>query len=126
MCIFQDLHGANIDVQSAGLQPMIGAGMDKRSNEWLKSKGYEVLSHQPKKISIEILKRSDLILALDHIILMNLNKMFPSMQNKIKLLSYQYQGDINLSDPYRLENHKYDKVLDNIEDVIKDFSVINI
>lgn len=125
MCIFKQKLGKDINVFSAGIHPMIGAGMDKRSLEWLEKNNYKIEVHQPKKITMELTKRCDLILALDHFILMHLNRMFPSLHKKIKLISYQFENDVNLKDPYRFDKDKYEKVMLDIEKVAENFSISN-
>ena len=97
--ILNHLYSDHIEAISAGISPFIGSSMDKRSSEFLFSKNIENKIHTPKKISLEIVDNSDYIFAIDPMILMQLNKLFPSKAAKIKLLNHHVPRLI-MRDPF--------------------------
>lgn len=113
------------EFMSAGINPIPKASMDKRSSDFLASLGIKNLLHAPKRISSEIIKSCDLVLALDIMILHQLNLMFPKYRKKFKLCT-QSISDIEIEDPYNHDMNNYflnmkkiQKIVDNIE--LEDF-----
>ena len=76
-----------LNVISAGLNPLSKPEMDPRSRNFLESRIDDVEIHNPKKITKEIVEKSNLILALDPFILLNLNQQFSGYKEKIFLLN---------------------------------------
>ena len=111
-----------VKVSSAGLQPIIDNKMDPRSSDYLISKGVKEVLHIPKKVTSLSIKQTDLVLAVDHFILQQLNKLFPSMKHKFRLLSQNKKG-IFIEDPYRYKKNEYIKVMDKINDLCSDFRI---
>ena len=107
-----------LKVNSAGINPIISAGMDPRSISFLKEKNISPKLHNPKKVDKNLFNASNLVFAMDTNILMQLNKTFKHDRNKIKLFT-QKQGKINIMDPYRLSDKKYKKVMEDINTVIE-------
>lgn len=112
----------NLKVDSAGINPMVSAGMDFRSINYLKelNKDYEI--HNPKKVDKFFLNSSDVVFAMDGIILMHLNKTYRNYIKKFKLFTYQHRN-IQIKDPYRLSDEKYKNVMEEINFVINDFEI---
>ena len=107
---------------SRRLSPKMDVNMDKRSKIFLNSKGIHPLNHIPKKINSDIVSSSDLVLALDMHILMALNAEYSRYsEKKIKLLTFN-NPNINLFDPYRFDDDKYNQIMNNIDIVIKELS----
>jgi protein-tyrosine phosphatase len=106
----------NFVVESAGLNPMFGKGMDQRSQHFLHNKGIRTNLHNPKRISKEMIIRSSQVFALDIAILQKLNSDFPKFSGKIKLLNFQ-QPKILLSDPFKMQDDEYFKIMERIESV---------
>ena len=102
-----------LNISSCGLSPLISAGMDPRSKKFLSDLKIESGIHTPKKINQKIINTCDLILALDPLILFELNQKFPGSMAKFKVLSYQCPG-LDLSDPYHYDDEGYKKIMDNI------------
>jgi len=111
--ILNHLYSEKIEVISAGISPFVGSNMDRRSSEYLLSKGIGLKIHTPKKINQTIVIQSDFIYAIDPSILMQLNKLFPSHTSKIKLLNYSTPRLI-MRDPYKLGNEDYLNVMERI------------
>ena len=81
-----------LKVDSAGIRPMVSAGMDPRSINYLKEnkKIYEI--HNPKKIDKNFIGSSNIVFAMDTLVLMHLNKTFKNHRNKFRLFTYQHKN----------------------------------
>ena len=120
--IFKDKFKNSIKVDSAGLNPMVSAGMDLRSIDYLKEKNIAYEVHNPKKIDKKFLNSSNLIFAMDAMILMDLNKTYKNFRHKFKLFAYK-QRNLQIKDPYRLSEEEYKNVMDKIKFVADSFQL---
>lgn len=105
-------------VVSAGIRPLKSSDMDERSRKFLITKNYKPITHIPRIFSRELAEDSEIILALDAHVLMELNRKHRNKMQKIKLLSFQ-TNKIKLPDPYKLDEESYNKVMEDIELVCK-------
>ena len=112
----------SLKVDSAGINPMISAGMDIRSVNYLKEKNIFFEIHNPKKVNKIFLNTSDIVFAMDTSILMHLNKTFKNYRNKFKLFTFQHRN-IQIKDPYKLSEEKYIKAMDEIKFVVDHFKL---
>ena len=112
----------SINVSSAGLRPMVISGMDPRSLSFLKKNKIPYSVHNPKKIDADLFKLSNIVFAMDTIVLMQLNKFYKKYRNKLRLVSFQHRN-INIVDPYNLPIKKYENVMENIKFVIDNLSL---
>ena len=101
-------------ISSAGINPLYDGGMDLRSRNFLINNKYKPIIHTPNKINIKKISESDIVFSMDFMVLAELNRLFPKYKNKFKLFSYQFEN-IDLSDPYKLDNLNYLKIMKNIE-----------
>ena len=106
-----------LKVDSAGINPMVSAGMDLRSINYLKENNISFEIHNPKRIDKSFLNSTDIVFAMDTSILMYLNKTFKNYRNKFKLFTYKYRN-IQIKDPYNLSDEEYKSVMDEIKFVI--------
>ena len=104
------------DVISAGIRPLRGDDMDKRSRNYLLRKDYNPQTHIPRKLTREMVEESELILALDANVLMEVNRKYRKYMNKIKILTFQ-NNKIKLPDPFRFDDFEYEKVMEDIEKI---------
>tara|TARA_B100001248_G_scaffold248940_1_gene221681 strand:- start:29306 stop:29752 length:447 start_codon:yes stop_codon:yes gene_type:complete len=118
--ILKDKFKNLLKVDSAGINPMVSAGMDLRSFEYLKENNISFDVHNPKKVDKNFLKSSSLVFAMDAIVLMQLNKTYKNFRHKFKLFTYQHRN-LQIKDPYRLSKEEYKKVMDQIKFVIDSF-----
>ena len=93
---------------------MMLPNMDPRSLEFLKQNKIAHSFHNAKKISKKMLMYFDYFFAVDLFVLSELNKSYPNYKYKFKLLTSQF-NDINITDPYRLQNTEYIQVMNNIK-----------
>ena len=112
----------NLRVDSAGLSPMVSAGMDSRSVEYLKENKIVCEIHNPKRVDKSFLNSFDIVFAMDAFVLMQLNKTFKNFSNKFKLFTYQHRN-LQILDPYRLSEEKYKNTMDEIKFVVDHFKL---
>ena len=120
--ILENKFKSSLKVDSAGINPMISAGMDSRSVNYLKENNYTYEIHNPKRINKFFLNSSDIVFAMDTSVLMYLNKTYKNYRNKFKLFTYQHRN-IQIKDPYKLSEEKYKNVMDDIKFVIDSFKL---
>jgi len=115
--LFKKKFGHSFKADSAGINPMVSAGMDQRSIDFLKENNAALEIHNPKKVDRNFFNSSSIVFAMDTFVLMELNKNFKNYRDKIKLFTYQHKN-LNLMDPFKLSDEKYKEVMNNIEFVI--------
>ena len=120
--IFKDKFKNSLKVDSAGINPMVSAGMDLRSFDYLKENNIAYDVHNPKKVDKNFLKSSDVIFAMDAMVLMHLNKTYKNFRYKFKLFTFQHRN-LQIKDPYRLSEAEYKKVMDQIKFVVDSFKL---
>ena len=103
---------------SAGIKPMPQANMDQRSSDFLNTRNYKLKIHNPRRINKELIKDNDLILAMDSLVLFQLNKEFKNLSHKFKIFNH-HDTKINLHDPFKMEDENYFKIMENIEYLCK-------
>ena len=102
----------NLNVTSAGIDPIAIPSMDPRSMEFLKKNNIDFDIHSPKKITSSIIKSSNLIFSLDYSIYLKLKLDFIS--SNIMMINH-FNKEIDTSDPYKLDRiEDYFKCMDNI------------
>ena len=84
--------------------------MDPRSFDFLKSLDIDPPIHNPKKINEKMLHYFDYFLAVDLIVLSRLNKLYPKYTHKFRLLTSGVKN-IDIIDPYRFDDEKYNEVM---------------
>ena len=122
MMLSRNKYRDSVKIDSAGLNPMVSAGMDSRSLDYLKKKNISCKIHNPKKLDKDFLSSSDIVFAMDPFILMNLNKSFKFFRTKFKLFSFQHRS-LNIKDPYRLTEEEYINVMDDINFVVENLDL---
>ncbi len=112
----------NLNFDSAGIQPISRPHMDRRSEKFLKSLSIDGLEHFPKRISKKIISNSKVVFALDPMVLMQLNKMFPNESKKFLLLNYKDSKNI-IYDPYTMDDDSYMDVMKNIQNIVENLDL---
>tara|TARA_A100001011_G_scaffold351188_1_gene391079 strand:+ start:2507 stop:2941 length:435 start_codon:yes stop_codon:yes gene_type:complete len=118
--LLKNKYGKSFEIDSAGINPMVSAGMDPRSVNYLKEKNVCCEIHNPRKVDKSFFNSSDIVFAMDTFVLLRLNKMFKNYSKKIKLFSYQHRN-LNIKDPYKFSEENYVKTMDDINFVIESF-----
>ena len=115
--IFNNLNIDNTISKSAGINDFLAMNMDPRSQDYLKTNGIQDTYHQPRKVSYNLLSKSDKIFALDSFVFLFLKKNFKN-QN-IKIIN-TYDRSFALYDPFKLKNlDEYNDCLDNVKNCVE-------
>ena len=120
--IFKNKFKDSLKVDSAGINPMVSAGMDSRSADYLKENNIVFEVHNPKKIDKNFLNSSDVVFAMDVMVLTYLNKTYKNFRHKFKLFTYK-QRNLQIKDPYRMSEKEYKIVMDKIKFVVDRFEL---
>ena len=103
------------EIESYGIQPIAKADMDPRSRKFLESMGVKPQLHNPKRLNSSIISKSSLVLAMDHIVLMGINRLIKNNNaSNIRLFNFQYKSKI-IRDPYRYDSSSYNNVMNDIK-----------
>ena len=115
-------HGLSYEFFSAGISPISLPNMDPRSLKFLKENNVIHDFHVPKKISLKMLNYFDIFLAVDFLVLNQLNTLYPKYKSKFRSLTTQFSG-INIIDPYMLEADGYAKTMSDIKFVAENINL---
>ncbi len=107
-------YSEKFEIMSAGLSPIPQPSMDIRSMQFLESLGIKNIVHTPKRISKKMLNDCDYFIAVDLLVLIELNKLFPKYKEKFKLATSQFKN-IELNDPYMFGPREYKDIMTNIQ-----------
>lgn len=107
---------------SAGIHPILEPNMDRRSESFLQLNGFKDTQHMPRKISSNLISASNIVFALDPIILMKLNELFPKFKHKFYVLNHQMPKN-SLSDPYKMNEENYNEIMKRIDVVINSINL---
>ena len=108
--------GDKYEFFSAGIAPMSQPNMDPRSIEFLNENNINHELHTPKKINHKMMDYFDKFLAVDFLVLNQLNMRFPKFKSKFRSLTAQF-SDRNIVDPYQLQHDEYTKVMNDIKHI---------
>lgn len=114
--------GNKYEFFSAGISPISLPNMDPRSLKFLKENNSNKNFHTPKKINKKMLSYFDIFLAVDFYVLNQLNILYPKYKHKFRNLTMQFQ-DINIIDPYQLEDEEYLKTMVDIMHVTENIDL---
>ena len=117
--------GHRYEFFSAGISPISMPSMDPRSLKFLKDNNIDHAFHTPKKINKKMLNYFDKFLAVDFFVLNQLNANFPKYRHKFVSLTSQF-SEINILDPYTLQEDEYIKTMNNIMHVAKNINLEDI
>lgn len=103
------LAGKNITVSSAGLGALVGKPVDATAAEFLSDAGYSLPEHQARQITPEMLRETDLILAMEQRHLQSIHAMAPEARGKTFLFTKWSDGR-DVPDPYRQQRPAFEHV----------------
>ena len=110
---------------SAGTAPISQPSMDSRSLKFLNENNANYNFHTPKKVNKKMLDYFDKFLAVDLFVLNRLNTKYPKYRHKLLSLTLQFK-DINIIDPYYLQQDEYNKVMNDIKYVVENINLENL
>ena len=105
------LKRTDVNVSSAGIMGMQGAGGDPAAMNILAEHGYDSLFHVSRSISEKILEGTDLIVVMENAHRQHLIGEYPQYEEKIRLLksfARDYDGvNHDIRDPYKQSTYHY-------------------
>ena len=111
---FPQLH-----VESAGISGLIGHSADDKAILCMQRHGIDMQPHIAKKLSAELIKKSDLILVMSQNQQKHIEQTWPFSKGKTFRLGH-WQG-INVPDPYQHEQTVFDDTCQLIQTCINDW-----
>jgi len=114
--------GGNYEFFSAGISPIALPSMDPRSLKFLQENEIQHNFHTPKKINEKMLNYFEKFLAVDFYVLNQLNISYPKYMDKFCSLTNQF-SEINIIDPYQLQEDEYLKVMNDIKFVSENINL---
>lgn len=108
------------NISSAGINPLTEPNMDKRSFNFLESIDINPGIHNPKKIDLNVINNSDLIIPLDAKVMMSLKRKF-NFSKKMMLINF-YEPSKIIYDPYKFDDNDYYKLMKKLHSVSVNFA----
>ncbi len=109
-----------IEVASAGLGALVGKPMDATAAQVLLEHGVDGSGHVAQQLNSELLRRSDLILAMEKSHVAAIGRSAPQASGKVFLLG-KWQSDLDILDPYGQPRHAFDHAYRLIEKGVFDW-----
>ena len=91
---------SDFEVGSAGLSAVVGAPMDPMALELLRKHGIEGSEHRGRQLTADMLRQSDLILAMEKSHAASIIRGNPEVSGKVFLLG-KWQSTTDIPDPFR-------------------------
>ncbi|MFA5089951.1 MAG: L-threonylcarbamoyladenylate synthase [Candidatus Omnitrophota bacterium] len=116
-----------IEVLSAGIMLADGFGATAEAREVLMQEGLDVSGHRSKRVTAEMLKKSDLILVMEHVHEEHILKIAPGVKNRLFLLKEFAKiedNNLDITDPIGYEADFYAQVFGVIKEAIEKISDI--
>jgi protein-tyrosine phosphatase len=101
------LAGDDFDISSAGLGALVGYPMEPTAAEMLKAHGVDGSNHRGRQLTENILRQSDLILAMEKSQTASIIRMAPEVSGKVFMLG-KWQSDVGIPDPFRQPHSAFD------------------
>lgn len=93
------LKQADIEVGSAGLGAVVGEPMDPAALDLLSKHGIDGSAHRGRQLTADLLRQSDLILAMEKAHIASIVRATPEVSGKVFLLG-KWQSATDIHDPY--------------------------
>jgi protein-tyrosine phosphatase len=107
-----------IEVVSAGLSAVAGQGICQSAAATLKRHGHEDTGHVARQLDVVMVRRADLILAMEVAQIRAIVAASPESRGKVVLLS-KWDGGGDIPDPYRQSNAAYEYVFQFINTSVR-------
>ncbi|HTZ11599.1 MAG TPA: L-threonylcarbamoyladenylate synthase [Candidatus Margulisiibacteriota bacterium] len=117
----------DVEVASAGVMNLGGMGATEATKNALEKEGIDVSEHRSRKITKEMLKKSDLILIMESAQERRIVELAPEIKNRLFLLKEFAKikdGDLDIPDPINKPAEFYDKTLGLIKEAVERISNI--
>ena len=104
----------NINVSSAGLAAMAGAGIDAQMLHCLAATGIEGVQHVARQLTRELVQQADLVLAMERDHVKIVLQLAPEAAGKTMLLG-KWNNNEEIEDPYRCSDEFFQLVYAKIQ-----------
>lgn len=95
----RELAGRDVAIGSAGLAAMVGHPIHPEAATVLQAHGLSLEGHVASQINEEMIRRADLILAMERRHVAALLALQPKARKKVALIA-KWEGDVEIADPY--------------------------
>lgn len=106
--------GKPAQVSSAGIGALVGHEADEDTQSVALKHGIDLSAHQARQLSVEILRQSDLILAMEKHHMEYAARLDPASRGKLFLLGHWNHAEV--PDPYRLGREQHELAYQIIND----------
>ncbi len=97
---YKDVSERHMDVTSAGLQALVGRGIDIDSAVAARTIGIDLHEHRARQFTGELAREADIILVMEHHHRQEIQRRWPHIIGKTFLLGHFEQGK-EIPDPYK-------------------------
>ncbi|MFA6350454.1 MAG: L-threonylcarbamoyladenylate synthase [Candidatus Omnitrophota bacterium] len=118
----QSLNRTDVEVISAGLMMLAGMGATEPTVELLKNEGIDMSTHRSHRVTIEMLRRSDIILVMEKHHEERILQMVPEVKNRLFLLKEFAKikdNELNIDDPIGRPFEFYQQTFNIIKEAIE-------
>jgi tRNA threonylcarbamoyl adenosine modification protein (Sua5/YciO/YrdC/YwlC family) len=115
----------DIEVLSAGIMMLGGLSASEETKALLKEEGIDVSGHRSQRLSVEMIKKADIILVMESLQEKRILELEPSAKNKLFLLKEFAKindTDLNIEDPIGKDPAFYRAIFITIKDAIERIS----
>ena len=117
----------DVEVLSAGIMMGGSFGATDETRQLLKSEGIDVLRHRSVGVNKDVIRKSDIILAMEHFHEQRLLQMVPEAKNRVFLLKEFAKikdNSLDIEDPIGMDEVFYQETFDIIKEAIQRISEI--
>jgi tRNA threonylcarbamoyl adenosine modification protein (Sua5/YciO/YrdC/YwlC family) len=118
----RSLGRADVEVVSAGLMMLAGMGATEPTIELLKGEGIDMSAHRSRRVTVELLQRSDIILVMEKHQEERILQMVPEVKNRLFLLKEFAKikdSNLNIDDPIGRPYEFYQETFNIIKEAIE-------
>ena len=112
----------DVEVYSAGIMMLSGSGATDMTKQVLANEGIDVSNHHSQKITKEMLKKSDIILVMEHLHEERILEIAPELKNRVFLLKEfaKIKGNsLNIEDPIGMPVEFYERTFSVIKEAVE-------
>jgi tRNA A37 threonylcarbamoyladenosine synthetase subunit TsaC/SUA5/YrdC/protein-tyrosine-phosphatase len=115
----------DVEVLSRGIMMLSGLGASAETRELLRSEGIDVSSHHSQKVTIDIIKKSDIILVMEKLHETKILELAPEVKNRVFLLKEFAKirdNDLDIADPIGKSIGFYEETFGTIKEAMERIS----
>jgi protein-tyrosine phosphatase len=122
-----DAKRTDVEVMSAGIMMADGMGASYETTELLAADGIDVSAHRSRRVTKDMLNKSDIVLVMEGAQEHRLLQMHPSVKNRLFLLKEFARvdgNDLNIPDPMGRDMRFYENTYGIIKEAVEKVSQI--